>query len=53
MFSGCKSLKSINLSNFKIQKETNMENIFNGCNSLISINLSKSNFIFNFKKKKQ
>ena len=53
MFSGCKSLKSINLANFKIQKETNMENIFNGCNSLISINLSKSNFIFNFKKKKK
>jgi len=34
MFYVCSSLKDLNISNFKIKKETNIENIFKGCVSL-------------------
>ena len=37
MFQGCKSLTSINISNFNTLKVINMQNMFNGCNSLISL----------------
>ena len=43
MFSGCKSLSSIDLSNFNTQNVTNMRSLFDGCNSLSSINLSNFN----------
>ena len=43
IISGCSSLKSINLPNFKTSKVTNMELIFSGCSSLTSINLSNFN----------
>ena len=43
MFFGCKSLTSLDLSNFNAQKVTNMEYMFYGCNSLISLDLSKMN----------
>ena len=43
MFSGCDSLKSINLSSFNTSKTTNMGNMFEGCSSLININLSSFN----------
>jgi len=39
MFSGCESLKSIDLSNFDTQKITNMNHIFKGCKSLTSIEI--------------
>ena len=35
MFSCCKSLISLDLSNFNIQNITNMRSMFSGCNSLI------------------
>ena len=34
MFSGCKSLTNINLSNFNTQNVTNMSFMFAGCSSL-------------------
>ena len=43
MFSGCDSLKSINLSSFNTSKTTNMGNMFDGCSSLTNINLSSFN----------
>ena len=43
MFSKCKSLTSINLSNFNTQNATNMWCMFSGCESLTTINLSNIN----------
>jgi surface protein len=40
MFSKCKSLISIDLSNFKTGNVSNMSSMFSKCNSLISIDLS-------------
>ena len=43
MFYGCKSISSIDLSNFNTQNITNMEYMFFDCNSLSSIKLSNFN----------
>ena len=43
MFSYCKSLSSIDISNFNTQNVTNMEYMFYECNSLSSIDLSNFN----------
>ena len=43
LFSGCKSLKNIDLSNFKSEKVENIINMFKGCESLENINLSNFN----------
>ena len=40
MFIGCKSLISLNLSNFNTEKVTNMNMLFYGCCSLRLIDLS-------------
>ena len=37
MFSGCSSLKELNLSNFNTNKVTNINGMFKGCSSLISL----------------
>ena len=34
MFCDCKSLTTLNLSNFNTQNVTNMSDMFGGCNSL-------------------
>lgn len=39
-FLGCKSLTSLNLSNFNTSKITDMSEMFRGCNSLESLDLS-------------
>ena len=39
MFSGCESLKSLDLSNFNTDKVTDMSNMFNGCKSLENLKL--------------
>ena len=41
MFSGCSSLKSIDLSSFNINNINNMSFMFDGCHSLELINLSQ------------
>ena len=43
MFSGCSSLKELNLSNFNTNKVTNMDSMFYKCSSLKEINLSNFN----------
>ena len=43
IFWGCKSLTSIDLSNFNTQNATNMSYMFSGCKSLTNINLSNFN----------
>ena len=43
MFSGCSSLKEINLSNFNTVNVTNMGNMFCGCSSLKELDLSNFN----------
>ena len=43
MFADCKSLTSLNLSNFNTQNVTNMSNMFYNCNSLSLIDLSNFN----------
>ena len=40
MFSGCTSLKKLNISNFKTNKLNNLKYMFEGCSSLTSIDLS-------------
>ena len=40
MFSGCSSLKSLNLSGFDTSNVTNASNMFSGCSSLASLDLS-------------
>ncbi len=43
MFSGCSSLKSLDLRSLNTSNVTNMEAMFTGCSSLININLSGFN----------
>ena len=43
MFSFCKSLTNLNLSNFNTQNVTNMNGMFLYCNSLTNLNLSNIN----------
>ena len=43
MFSGCKSITSLNLSNFNTSKVTNMSSMFSSTTSLTSLNLSSFN----------
>ena len=43
MFYGCKSLKNIDLSNFKTKNISNMGHMFDGCESLTNIDLSHIN----------
>ena len=43
MFSGCSSLKELNLSNFNTNNVTDMNYMFNGCSSLKELNLSTFN----------
>ena len=43
MFSGCNSLKSLDLSGWDTSKVTSMMSMFNGCNSLTSLTLSNFN----------
>ena len=43
MFSGCSSLKELNLSNFNTNNVTNMRYMFYKCSSLKELNLSKFN----------
>ena len=43
MFSWCKSLKNIDLSNFNSQNVTKMSGMFYGCSSLTDIDLSNFN----------
>ena len=40
LFSNCKSLTNINLSNFDTQKVTSITYLFQGCKSLKYVNLS-------------
>ena len=40
MFSGCKNLKDINLSNFNTKNVTNMSYMFSECWEIPNINLS-------------
>ena len=43
MFSGCYSLKELNLSNFNTNNVTNMRGMFYGCYSLKELNISNFN----------
>ena len=43
MFSGCSSLKSIDLSSFNTTNVNDMRSMFSGCSSLQSIDLSSFN----------
>ena len=43
MFSGCSSLKELNISHFNINNEINMEYLFSRCSSLNILNLPKFN----------
>ena len=43
MFFGCENLININLSNFKTENTTNMENMFMGCEALKSLDVSSFN----------
>ena len=43
MFSGCSSLKEINLNNFNTNNVTNMSYMFYGCSSLKELNLNNFN----------
>ena len=45
MFSGCQSLKEINVSNFDTSNINDMSNMFSGCKSLSSIDASHFNTI--------
>ena len=40
MFSGCESLKKLNLSNLNTKNVTDMSNMFDSCKSLKNLNLS-------------
>ena len=42
MFSGCYSLKYLDLSNFNTENVTDMSNMFSGCSSLKKLDLSRS-----------
>ena len=43
MFSGCSSLKVLNLNNFNTNNVTDMSSMFNGCSSLKELNLNNFN----------
>ena len=43
MFSSCKALTSLNLSNFNTEKVTDMQGMFKGCSDLTSLDLSNFN----------
>ena len=43
MFSGCSSLKELNISNFNTNNVTDMGSMFRGCSSLKELNLSDFN----------
>ena len=43
MFSGCTNLRSINLSNIKIQNVKDISGMFSGCCYLTNIDLSNFN----------
>ena len=43
MFSGCSSLKQLNLSNFNTNTATDTVGMFSGCSSLEELNLSNFN----------
>ena len=43
MFSGCSSLKELNLNNFNTNNVTNLSWMFYGCSSLKELNLPKFN----------
>ena len=43
MFSSCKALTSLNLSNFNTEKVTDMQGMFKECSALTSLNLSNFN----------
>ena len=43
MFSGCSSLKELNLNNFNTNNVTNMSDMFYGCSSLKELNLINFN----------
>ena len=43
MFSGCYSLKELNLNNFNTNNVTNMSCMFDGCSSLQELNLNNFN----------
>ena len=43
MFSGCSSLKELNLNNFNTNNVTNMSLMFSGCSSLKELNLNNFN----------
>ena len=43
MFSGCSSLKELNLNNFNTNNVTDMRDMFYGCSSLKELNLSNFN----------
>ena len=43
MFSGCSSLRFLNISSFDTSKVTTMYSTFDGCSSLLSLNLFKFN----------
>ena len=45
MFSGCSSLKELNLNNFNIINVTNMSGMFSRCSSLNELNLNNFNTI--------
>ena len=44
MFSGCKLLRVLNISNFNSNNLTNMSLMFFGCSSLKELNINFSNF---------
>ena len=43
MFSGCSSLKELNLNNFNTNKVTNMVGMFSYCSSLKELNINNFN----------
>ena len=43
MFSGCRSLTSLDVTKFNTSKVTGMANMFNGCRSLTSLDVTKFN----------
>ena len=43
MFSGCSSLKELNLNNFNTNNVTYMSGMFRGCSSLNELNLNNFN----------
>ena len=46
-FFNCKSLKGLNLFNFKINTNCRIDSLFHGCKSLIKLDISHFNVNFN------